>query len=312
MSDGFASRRATGILLAFLCLLLLGVMPVISNGRPAEYSALGFAFGLTVWQLLFSLPLYLRERSGGGRQPRRAKSRSNARVIAVLLGTGFLFAVSTLLYVVAFQTAGSVNAAIALQAYPLMAMALESVLHGKRRSLAEIAFTALIVAALYYLATGGTFMMRGVSAWFLLALAVPALWSVAHVTLREMLAADDITPNAVVTTRLVVSALFLLPVLIGMEGLDGLAAGLVRPEFAAAAALMGLVYYVELILWFNAVRFIDVSVASSVTVPAPAVTAILAFVLLGEAVYAYQVAAMAVVIAGLYGLLRAGARQAAR
>ena len=53
-------------------------------------------------------------------------------------------------------------------------------------------------------------------------------------------------------------------------------------------------------------RHIDVSVASSITVPAPVVTMLLAAIVLGQAIAAYQVVAMLVVAASLYGLLMAG------
>ena len=51
----------TGISLVFVCLFILGVMPVISNARPAAFAALSFAFFLSLRQLLFSLPLLARE-----------------------------------------------------------------------------------------------------------------------------------------------------------------------------------------------------------------------------------------------------------
>ena len=45
-------RAATGISLAVVCLCILGVMPIIANSRPDDFSALGFAFLLSVWQVV--------------------------------------------------------------------------------------------------------------------------------------------------------------------------------------------------------------------------------------------------------------------
>ncbi|MCA8934258.1 MAG: EamA family transporter, partial [Rhodospirillaceae bacterium] len=64
--------------------------------------------------------------------------------------------------------------------------------------------------------------------------------------------------------------------------------------------------------WFYAMRHIDVSVASSIAVPSPVLTMVLAIVFLGDRVEPYQVAALAVVIASLYGLLLAGMRKRRR
>ncbi|MEU7002507.1 hypothetical protein [Nonomuraea sp. NPDC046570] len=79
----------TGILLAFTCLLLLGLMPVISNGRPAGASALTFALIVSVWQLLFSLPLQIREWRSGERGLFRKDSPPMAarRLVAITLFT---------------------------------------------------------------------------------------------------------------------------------------------------------------------------------------------------------------------------------
>jgi drug/metabolite transporter (DMT)-like permease len=297
-----------GVALAFVCLLLLGLMPVITNGRPAGFGALTFALVLSAWQLLFSLPLLIVEwRRGERGMFRQALPRAHRRrVLAITLFTGLLFALSTWAYVAAFEKAGSVNAAIALQAYPLCAAGLEALLFGRGKSWTELGFTALILIALYELATQGTWQMSGLTPWFALALAVPVLWSIAHVILRELLVTTSITPNQVTTSRLVVTILFLLPLAVAIEGAGEIARAAAALRFETFGLLMGLAYYLELVVWFNAVRSIDVSVASSITVPAPAVTMLLAWLLLGEDIHGFQLLALGLVGIGLFGLLGAG------
>jgi len=301
---------STGILLAFLCLGLLGAMPIISNGRPPGAGALVFAFWLSAWQLAFSLPLLLREWRSGEKGIFRVplSRREKTRMLAVALFTGALFGLSTWLYVLAFEREGAVNAAIALQAYPLFAAALEALLLGQRKSPRELGFTVLIVAALYHLATRGSWRPEGLSSWFFVALAVPAIWSVAHIMLRQALVRTTITPNQVTTSRLIVSTAVLLLLALAIEGSDALFQVASNPAVQWFAAMMGLAYYLELILWFHAIRHIDVSLASSIAVPSPAVTMVLASLLLGDRIETTQVVALAVVALGLFGLLHSGAR----
>ncbi|MDJ1159932.1 DMT family transporter [Chelatococcus sp. SYSU_G07232] len=303
-----SGRPDVGVALAFVCLLLLGLMPIISNGRPAGWGALTFALWLSVWQLLFSLPLLIREwRSGEWGIFARASSRSDRnRTLAVTLFTGTLFGLSTWAYVLAFEMVGATSAAIALQAYPLFAAVLEALLLGRRKSLGEVGFMVLVVAALFHLATRGTMRLDGFTPWFAVALAVPALWSVAHVILRETLVTTPITPNQVTVSRLIVSTSVLLLLAIVIEGPDEVRRAGSVFEFQSFALMMGLAYYLELIVWFNAVRHIDVSIASSITVPAPAVTMVLAAILLGDSIDGAEVWALVVVIVGLFGLLRVG------
>lgn len=303
------SPRA-GIAFAFLCLGILGAMPILSNARPAGSSGLVFAILLTGWQLISALPLSVIELAGRGRSAAagRAFGRVGGRALAIALLTGAMFGLSTYMYVVAAEKAGAVSMVIALQAYPLFAILLEALLLGKRKSAAEMGFTALMIAALFYLTTGGTFRISGISWWSAFALGIPLLWSVAHILLRQVLLTTPVTPNQVTVSRLIISGAVLLLLYAAFGEAGALSAALVDPAFQRAAFVMGLAYYLELILWFYAMRHIDVSLGSSITVPAPAVTMLITVAVLGEEVLAYQIVAMAVVALSMYGLLLAGRR----
>ncbi len=293
MSSEFSSPR-TGVSLAFGCLLLLGALPILAVRRPGHFDSLTFAFWLTVWQLLCALPAYAVERARG------KHVSAPDRMVAL---TSLLFGVATYMYVVAAEKAGPVNMSIALQAYPLFAAMLESAFLGRRKSVPALAFTALMIAGLFYLTTGGTFRLGGISGWSLFALGIPLLWSIAHILLRRLLAAGSVTPNQVTVTRLAVSGAFLLICHAAAGSHGALLEELTDVPLQTSALLMGGVYYLELILWFHAMKHIDVSVASSVTVPAPAVTMLVSALLLGEEVHRYQIFALAVITLGLYGLL---------
>lgn len=304
----------TGVSLALVCLLILGTMPVISNGRPPGFAALSFAFWLSLWQLLVSLPLVLRELTGANRGIFSAEldHELRRRTIVIILATGALFGLSTHIYVVAMEKAGAASAAIAIQAYPLFAILLESVLLRRRKSALELLFTTGLIGSLYYLATSGTWRIDGISQWFLAALCIPLLWSIAHVTIKEVLDRTPITPAQVTFFRVLVSSVFLGIVLLSTAGTTTVLADLARFDFQVFAAMMGIVYYAELIIWFHAVRHIDVSLASSITVPWPALTMILSALVLGDRIEAYQAGAFIVVAVSIYGLIFAGRVKARR
>jgi drug/metabolite transporter (DMT)-like permease len=303
-------QPARGIAYALVCLVLLAFMPIISNGRPEGFSALGFAFWLSVWQTIFAVPLFWWELRGPNRGifSARLDARQIRRTMAVTLGMGAIFGLATLLYVMGMERAGAANASVALQTYPLFAILLEAILFRRRKTPLELGFTALLLVTLYFLATGGTFRLSGLSPWFLVALAVPMLWAIAHVAIREELGRTPITPAQVTFFRVAFSAVFLGLVLAVVEP-AGFRIGR-APDFQVWALVMGLVYYLELVIWFNAMRHIDVSFASSVTTPWPAFTMVLAVIILGEEIAPYQVGAVVVVIAAIYGLSWAGLRKA--
>lgn len=305
------NNPGAGIILAFVCLFILGFMPIISNSRPLEFGALSFAFFLSAWQLLFSLPLFLKELASSNRGIFDANLPAGLKrkTIIIILLTGIIFGLSTYVYVLAIEKAGAVSAAIAIQAYPLFAILWETLFLKKRKTPLELAFTFLLLGALYYLATSGTWQITGFSFWFVFALAIPFLWSVAHVIIKQVLDKTPITPAQVTFFRVLISTVFLLVVLLTVAGPGAILRDMGNFDFQKFALLMGLVYYLELINWFYAVRYIDVSVASSITVPAPALTMALAILFLNEKVETYQLITLAIIILSVYGLLFAGKRK---
>ena len=161
-----------GIALSLVSLTLLGVMPIISNLRPTDIGALSFAFALSVWQVVFAAPVFGLELRNGTKAifGIDLSRRERRRMILVALFTGALFGLSTYLYVLGVEKAGAVNAAIAIQAYPLFAILWESLFLKRRKTVFELALTAVLIGSLYYLGTGGTFRISGLSTWFLVSL----------------------------------------------------------------------------------------------------------------------------------------------
>lgn len=281
-------------------------MPIISNLRPSEVGALSFAFALSLWQVVFALPVFGYELRRGARGIFGIKlsQKERRRIVAVTLFTGALFGLSTYLYVLGVEKAGAANAAIAIQAYPLFSILWERLFLKRKKSAVELAITAVLIGSLYYLGTGGTFKMTGISSWFVVTLSVPFLWSIAHVIIKEELGRSPITPAQVTFFRVVISTLFLFIILAFIP--SGIATGMAA-VFLITSVLMGLVYFLELIIWFYAIRLIDVSLASSITTPWPALSMALAVVFLGDSIEPYQIFALIIVVASVYGLTLATA-----
>ncbi len=298
-----AKSRGVGIGLALICLVILGAMPVLAANRPARFDGLTFTIAITFWQLVAAMPLFAIELAKGEGFPKLI-SRGRAGLITLL--TGVLFGLSTYMFVVAAEKAGPVSMVIALQAYPLFATVWEALFLGRRKSPLELFFMLLMLLALLYLTTEGTFRIADISWWSAFALGIPLIWSIAHILLRQVITTTKITPNQVTISRLVISGAFLLFLALAFGSPGQLSAAFIATDFQKAALILGVAYYLELILWFYAMRHIDVSLASSVTVPAPAVTMLLTVLFLGGGVAAYQMAAMAVIAIGMYGLIFAG------
>ncbi|MHA2226549.1 MAG: DMT family transporter [Candidatus Hodarchaeales archaeon] len=307
----FSPNKQKGIILSFVSLILLGSLPIISNSRPQTLNALNYSLYLSIWQLICALPLLfveLKSPNQGILDGNLSKKLRN-QTLAIMLITGIIFSFSTFLYVLSFEKAGTVSAAIAIQTYPLFSILWESIFLKRKKNSRELAFTFLLIGGIYYLGTQGTWAIEGFSPWFGVALAVPLLWSIAHVTIKNTLDKSPITPNQVTFLRVLISSIVLFTIAIAINGPNSVLNGLVSFEFQIYAFLMGFVYYLELVNWFYAVKHVDVSVASSITTPTPVVTMVLAIIFLHELIAMYQLIALVLVCLSLFGLLYFGKRK---
>ncbi|MFX1499751.1 MAG: DMT family transporter [Promethearchaeota archaeon] len=307
-SQNFYPNRSIGIKLSFVTLILLGILPIISNSRPSTLNAFNFAFYLSFWELIFSLPLFFYElpQSRRGLFQKAIDPQIKRKTLTIMGITGIIFSIATFFYIFAFEKAGTVNAAIAIQTYPLFSILIEFVLFKKKKRLSEIIFTLILMVGIYYLGTEGSWLISGFSPWLALTLTVPILWSIAHVIIKHTLDNSPITPNQVTFFRVLISSIVLFGVSSLVSGINNVFDGLTNIEFQIFGFLMGLVYYLELINWFYAVKHVDVSVASSIETPNPVITMILAFFILNESIEIYQIVAMIIVFSSLYGLIWSG------
>ena len=231
------------------------------------------------------------------------------KTLTINLITGIIFLASTFLYVLSFEKAGAINTSIAVQAFPVFSIILESILFSKMKNKQELFFTAFLIIALIYLGTNGTFAFEELSFWFLVALIVPVLWSIAHITIKHSLDNSPITPAQITFFRVAIASSLLFILLIIFESPNIILAEFLNVNFQIYALAMGFVYYAELINWFYALKHVDVSVASSITTPTPVVTMVLAILFLHETLELYQLIALIIVCLGLYGLLYYGSKK---
>jgi drug/metabolite transporter (DMT)-like permease len=308
ISEEFHPKRNIGVSLSFVSLILLGILPIISNSRPSALDTLNFAFYLSFWELICSLPLLFYELTHNRRGifQNSLDSKIRNRTFLVMGTTGIIFSISTFFYVLAFETAGTISAAIAIQTYPLFSILMEYILFKKKKHYKELLFTLLMIVGIYYLGTGGTWLIEGFSPWFALALIVPILWSIAHVIIKHTIDISPITPNQVTFFRVLISSSLLFIISSLFNGLNNVFEGLLNIEFQLFGFLMGIVYYFELVNWFYAVKHVDVSVASTITTPTPIITMVLALFILQDVIELYQIVALIVVVISLYGLIWSG------
>jgi drug/metabolite transporter (DMT)-like permease len=306
------NSHAKGIQLSLLCLLILGILPIIATQRTNAGNAITFSFWLSFWQLAFATPVYLfqRKKAQQAEAPEKNLRRfSKIQTWALIVLTGILFSAATFAYVLGVDQIGPVTFAVAIQAYPFFALLWEALFLHRRKSIWEMTFILVIAISMVYLGTQGTWQLSSVARGFWIALIVPLLWSIAHVIIKETMNASSITPSEVILTRVLLAALLLGIACIFNQGFGGFLTSGMTFKFQMIAVLMGFAYYLELLSWFSAVKYIDVSIGASITAPAPAITVLLAVVLLKQELHGYQTVALIFVLGSVIGLIRYGRKE---
>ena len=152
----------------------------------------------------------------------------------------------------------------------------------------------------------GTWLIKDFSIWFLLALLVPVLWSIAHLTLKISLDTTPVTPNQITFFRVLISSGVLFILASSVKGFTFVQSSFHNGNFQLFAFLMGLIYYLELINWFYCVKHVNVSVASSITTPTPIITTLLTIIIFSTIIEPYQIIGMIIVLVSLFGLILVG------
>ena len=175
--------------------LFWGLCRSFPIARPAEFSALSFAFFLSLWQLVFSVPTACKTAHlhGQGHLQRQTPLKTQAPDNCYRPGDRHdLWAFNLCFCSWLLKRPAPSAHPLPYRLTPLFAILWETLFLKRRKSALELAFTFLLLAALYYLATGGTWRVAGFSFWFVVALGIPFLWSIAHVILKEVM---DKTPR---------------------------------------------------------------------------------------------------------------------
>ncbi len=299
-----------GVFFALVVLLGNGVHPIINGYRPDDLSSLTFAWMISLIEVIGALPFYFRARSRalknkGSPQLNfdRQKKLPMKVVLLRMALVGLIFSIATYLYIEGLTLASSISGSIALKTAPIYAMVIGVLFLKEKTDLIQILITLLMFIGLYYLATKGTFRLEGFSVGFVILLIVPFLWSAGHAITKPLLTSGSISIPLVIIIRVGITFIVLLSASWAVEGIDHIFTSLLDPANLLFALAMGGTYLFMHLSWFSSLSKINLSYASSLVIPSPAITAIISVLLGTEPLLGYQITGMVVMFAGLYTLI---------
>lgn len=250
-----------GVLFATAGMFLYGIEPVVINANPSN--PIAFA------ALSTSLAVLILWFMGGRSTLEDVRTKPGFLKYGLLMGL-FGTALAYLSYSFGAMMSTAINAALITRSELLWSFLLSWVFLRERIGKLHVLYGALLLLGLLLVMTQGKPVVPRIGD--VLLLLVPLFWQMAHVLAKK----TPYRPVTIATLRNTFGALFLLPF--------AFATGI---QVSIQAPVEGVVIALGQILWYSSIRLINLSKATLIITPAPAVAIVLG-ILRGQPFTAYH------------------------
>ena len=285
-------------------LLISSFIPIIILLRPKEIDAYIFTAMYCLIEALIFLPLVLIER-GKIKQQIQNQTEDSQDLNSLLNGwkrnkkfliyLGINFAVAQVLFVIAFELAGAINATLAARTSIIFALLFAFIFSYEKISKVKILFSIILIFGLILAITQGSFNLLEFNIGVLIMIISAMLWMLAHSLTKPIFDKNELTPTQLVFSRNLLSGIFLIStyfIFFPKENVNILLNPINYYFFIA----MGFFYAFNLYFWYKSVSYLEVSKATIINSPAPILTAFFAFIFLGEIFTIYHLIGSIIII----------------
>jgi len=280
-----------GLIFCVLEIILAGLFPVITKYgvgfvNPIFFAAIsalvGAGFMLVVLRLRGELKkLFTREILGN----------------LFLIGFFGTFLSSILFFTGSNMTSG-VNASILLQTEPIFSIILSFFFLGELIRKKQVAVTLLILSGTIIVLYNG---VLSINVGDILILLTPLAWQIGHVLARKTF--EKTNTFIVAAGRLLYGGILLF--LLSLNPSFRQYQLLTDTGIILLFLFQGIIVYIgSIMVWYEAIKRINLSKATAIIAPYPVFSVILAWIFLGEKVSIYQLVGLAIIIAGIILLSR--------
>jgi drug/metabolite transporter (DMT)-like permease len=262
-----------GTLLAFLVLIALGLEPAVIKANPSNpigFITLSVFFAaLILWVVLLA--------TGEFREIQKKPGELKKAFLTGLFATVIAYS----LYSLGTSMSIAVNSAIITRLEVFYSLAIGWLFLRERVSGKALTASLLLFGGVFLVLTGGKWITPGNGD--LLLLLTPLFWQLGHTVAKF----TDYSPLTIATLRNTFGFLLLLPL--------ALLSGIRLTKLAVAE---GIIIATTQTLWYASISRINLSKATAILTPAPAVTIAVAIAFLGEKVGIYHLLGFLLVVIG--------------
>ncbi|ANF23412.1 DMT family transporter [Thermococcus piezophilus] len=271
-------QESLGTLFAMIGMLIYGLEPVVIKSNHSNPVSFATFSALTASLILWGNLLW----SGRWREIKDNRKGLKGAFFIGFFGTALAY----LAYSYGVRLSTAINASLITRSEVLFSFFLSWVFLGERITRNLVAYSAVILAGLVLVITQGGSMELHFGDFLLLL--VPLFWQLGHVISKKL----SYSPITIAALRNTFGFLILLPFAV--------ATGLELSKFILAE---GLVIALGQIVWYRTIKLINLSKATTIITPAPAV-AIGIGVFLGERFTPYHALGFLLITLGTLGAVR--------
>ncbi len=305
-----------GIPYAMGALFLVSLQPIVANSRPAVLDPYIFAAMTCLIQVIIIAPMVIIEEkrfrarillntpSLQKREELITKRKEGLKKNkGFLLYIGINFAAAQVLFFIAYQYAGAINGSLAQQTSIIFGILFGFLINHEKVSYKQMLFSGILFFGLFLAVTQGKFSLIEFNIGVLIMVFVTAMWMMAHAQSKKVFNRGDVTPIQLVFIRNIIGSILLLSTYFIFYPLENVVL-FFDPLNILFFIMIGLLYGFDVVCWYKTIDYIEVSKATVLVSPMLVLTAIFAFIFLGELFTIFHLIGTVIIIASIIMIVR--------
>ncbi|TKJ23500.1 MAG: hypothetical protein CEE42_12075 [Promethearchaeota archaeon Loki_b31] len=302
-----------GLICGTIGVLGISLQPIIANSRPSVIDPYIFAAVTALIMATIFFPLFVLERH-------KLKSsidvNSDEKIYSLLNGwkkknnlkflvlIGITFSIVPVLLFLSFDLAGAINSSLTLKSEVFFALLFGYIfLKEKRISKVQLLFCATLFFGVFIAITQGSFNLLEFNIGVLILLIDVALFTLVHTFTKSRFDRNELSPIQVVFIRSLLSGIILFSTYFIFFPLDRINI-VFNPDYFIYYLLMGLDYSVSLFFWYKTLSYIQIGKAGVINSVTPIITALFAWIILGDVFTIFHLIGMVIIIISIYMIVR--------
>ena len=301
-----------GIFFGILCIILVGMQPVIANARPLSLDPYFFAATTCIVEAIIFFPLMLIERKRIRLSHKKElitleeistllNGWKNNKILLIYIGINF--GIAQVLFFWGYQLAGAINGSLAQKTVVIFGLLFGYLINQEKVSYTQILFSLVLFFGLILAVTAGKFNLLEFNFGVLLIIITAILWMFAHSLTKPVFDRNETTPTQLVFIRNSLSGLFLITtyfIIFPIENLN-LIFDSINISFII---LMGVAYGLGLFCWYKVLAILGTSKGSAMTSGTPIITIIFAAIILNEVFTIFHIIGTLLVILSILMIVK--------